>query len=466
MFKLKRHVAFVGVVALVACLMGHWSVSFAQNVAPEQQAPKTTIDVGMDTTAEDTTIQRRILDIFSVLDGLETIDVNVSAGVVTLNGTLVDASDIDRAAAIASRVEGVVTVQNGIERDLSVEENIEPVLDKVAADVSSLTSAIPLFGIAVVVAIAIALFGQLIASLRPIWLWIAPNAFLAELIATSIRVIFIALGIFTALDIINATALLGAILGGAGVIGLAVGFAVRDTVDNYISSIMLSIRQPFRGNDFVSIGDRQGRVVRLTSRATILMTLDGNHLRIPNSTVFKAEILNFSRNPERRFTFELGVDADDDPAAAVETGLAAINALSFILRKPEATGSIKEVGDSNILLSFNGWINQRDTDFLKARGAAIRNTKIALEDAGFALPEPIYRLRFDGAPFPNTRDIDLQKAASNEAPPDPDSGLKKPHNRLPEDLDVAPDTHIEDLVNEERAETSEDDLLNDKQQQE
>ena len=95
------------------------------------------------------------------------------------------------------------------------------------------------------------------------------------------------LGLVAALQILEATALLGAVLGGAGVIGIALGFAVRDTVDNYVSSLMLSLRQPFRANDHVVIEGHEGRVIRLTSRATILMTLDGNHLRIPNSTVFK-----------------------------------------------------------------------------------------------------------------------------------------------------------------------------------
>jgi len=109
---------------------------------------------------------------------------------------------------------------------------------------------------------------------------------------------------------------MGTLLGGAGVLGLAISFAVKDSMENYISSIMLSIRQPFRAQEHVVINDYEGVVVRLTSRSTVLMTLDGNHLRIPNATVFKAVILNYTRNPQRRFDFVLGVDAEDDPAQA------------------------------------------------------------------------------------------------------------------------------------------------------
>lgn len=70
---------------------------------------------------------------------------------------------------------------------------------------------------------------------------------------------------------------------------------------------MLSIRQPFRSNDAVEIEGDIGKVIRLTSRAVILLSFEGNHVRIPNATVFKCGIVNCSRNDERRFVPELGV---------------------------------------------------------------------------------------------------------------------------------------------------------------
>lgn len=403
--------------------------------------------------SDDQAISDRISGIFDEIEEFNAIKVSVESGVVNLTGPIKNQNDAARAQSIAQRVSGVVTVDADFDRDLSVDGNVEPVVTDLAKSLNKFISALPLIGIAFAVALAIGILGHLLASIKAFWKRITPNFFLAELLATSVRVLFIGLGIFIALDILNATAVLGAVLGGAGVIGLAIGFALRDTVDNYVSSIMLSIRQPFRANDHVLIGDREGRVVRLTSRATILMTLDGNHLRIPNSTVFKAEILNYSRNPQRRFTFQLGVDADDDPAAAVETGLRAINAQAFILDDPPATAEIQEVGDSNILIAFHGWVDQRATDFKKARGAAIRAAKNALEAEGFALPEPIYRLRFDGAPPINLEagaDKPLQAAGAQSAKQDPSGD---------EEFDVSPETHVEQLVGDERAEHGEADLL-------
>jgi len=166
--------------------------------------------------------------------------------------------------------------------------------------------------------------------------------------------------------------------------------------------------------------------------------------------------LNYTRNPHRRFSFELGVDADDDPAAAIEAGLAAINSQDFILDDPEATAEIREVGDSNILITFHGWIDQRESDYLKARGAAIRVTKNALEESGFALPEPIYRLRFD-TPAPEL------SVKPREDKPD-DANRKKPRKGSPsESLDVSPEGHVEKLVDSERSGNGSADLLDDHQ---
>jgi len=87
--------------------------------------------------------------------------------------------------------------------------------------------------------------------MRQPWNRIAPNAFIAELYRQLVRLMFIVGALVIALDVMNATALISTILGAAGIIGLALGFAVRDTVENFIASIMLSIRQPFRPNDTV-----------------------------------------------------------------------------------------------------------------------------------------------------------------------------------------------------------------------
>lgn len=411
---------------------------------PVQTISATQVDGADDQIAE------RITGIFAELPAFADVEVEVSEGVVTLSGTVPKAGDIDRAEAIVSRVSGVVTVQNGLERDLSVSADSAGI-SVLGERWAEFLKALPLIGAAMAVWAVIAMAGFLLAGLGGLWQRIAPNGFLAELIASAIRFIFFLGGLVIALDMIGATALLGAVLGGAGVVGIALGFAMRETVENYVASLLLSLRQPFRANDWVLIDSYEGRVIRLTSRATVLMTLDGNHLRIPNGQVFRAVITNYTRNPQRRLEFDLGVDADDDATAARQLGRDTLAGLDFILDDPPAEARIVEVGDSNVVIRFLGWVDQRETDWNKARSRAIPAVKVALEEAGFGLPEPIYRLRFDprsaSVPFATEATATAQKPEAEKPKP------ARPVAPAGVDEDVRPVDEIAAMVEEERSRT-------------
>ena len=390
----------------------------------------------------DTRIANRLRDIYAQVSGFSAIEVEVKEGVVRLTGSAPSQQAIEEAGAIAARFD-VATVENEIARDTSLSgtaDIVTALVDRMREAVNML----PLIGVALLIGLAIVVVGYLLASLKFVWRLFTPNDFLADLVASAIRFIAVIFAAVIALDIIGATALLGAVLGGAGVIGIALGFAMRDTVENYVASLMLSLRQPFRANDLVNIDEFEGRVIRLTSRATVLMTLEGNQLRIPNSTVFKANILNFTRNPQRRFDFTLGVDPDDDATAAAELGRETLAGLPFVLTDPPPEARIVEVGDSNVLIRFLGWIDQRETDWFKAQSAAIPAVKNALEGAGFGLPEPIYRLRFDprsaSLPFENIAERDGAPTRPRKPKPDAEVAL----------ADVAPSDEIDQMVEEER----------------
>lgn len=423
-----------------------------EDAASEAAAEPEPVIEAADPAPTDTAIAGRLNGIFAEIEPLASIAVEVRSGVVTLSGTVASNADIERAERIAARVAGVVTVQNGLERDLAVAGKIDPLTTQLSDRFDTISASLPLLGLAFALVAGFWIVGGLLARCTGLWRAITPNAFLAELVATGVRVVFVIIGLILALDLLEATALLGAFLGSAGVIGLAVGFAIRDTVDNYVSSIMLSIRQPFRANDHVVIGEFEGHVIRLTSRATILMTLDGNHLRVPNATVFKSEILNYTTNPQRRFSFVLGIDAEDDPAAAIATGLARLNELPFVLSEPAAAAHIEEVGDSNIVIRFLAWIDQTETAFPKARTSAIAATMQVLDAEGFGLPEPIYRLRFDSA-TPLAIAPGGQQSGGKEAPAKRTKAKAKPRTSC-EEIDTSADSHIARKVAEERAQGS------------
>jgi small-conductance mechanosensitive channel len=415
-------------------------------VAQDTAQPTGTIAVE-DSAQQDAAIAVRIRDILGELDGYNDITVTVSSGIVSLNGNALDGTAIERLGELVSRVDGVVTIENGVTETTDLAERLNPAIERFLTRMQQFIAFIPLMVVSFIAFAIIVYIGLFIARRKQPWDRMAPNMFIADIYRQIIRVAFVIAAIVVALDIMGATALLSTIMGAAGIIGLAIGFAVRDTVENFIASIMLSMRQPFRPNDLIEIGGDTGKVIRLTSRATILLSLDGNHIRIPNATVFKSRIVNYSRNRERRFTFDLGIAADSDLTRARQIVETALGQLPFILKEPSASVWVENLGDSSVTLRVTAWFNQRESSGSLSKGEAINFAKGSLEAEGITLPEPSYRLIMDG---------------DSSTPGKSRKTAKKPVKKhlVVGEVDALDEQALERIVNEERQDTGGGDLLN------
>jgi small-conductance mechanosensitive channel len=432
------------------CLLFALALPAVAQEEPSQPSGAISTEAG---AIDDAAIEQRIEAIIGELGGFDGVSVTVRQGIVTFTGEVLDGSAVDRLDGIAARVDGVVAIENEVAETTDVATRLDPVWDRTLDRLAQAVAYLPLLLVAVGAGGAVIFLGLLFARWEAPWRRLAPNPFIAEIYRLVLRLVVVLAGILVALDILNATAILTGLLGAAGIVGLAVGFAVRDTVENFIASVMLSLRQPFQPNDFVDIEGNLGSVIRLTSRATILLDPDGNHLRLPNSTVFKAKILNYTRNPRRRFGFALGIDPADDLAQAKRIGLETLRGLDYTLADPPPQVWIAEAGDSTVTVEFYAWLDQRETDFMAARGEAIRLVMAALTQAEIGLPEPTYRLNLVGGGLPV---IDMPDGADraegvvvSEAPP--------PVDTTPDD--VAPARVIERMVDDERRSGADEDLL-------
>ncbi|MGB7240509.1 MAG: mechanosensitive ion channel family protein [Sulfitobacter sp.] len=427
------------VALLILCLMLPLTV-----LAQTSDQPSGQIAVS-DSASQDAAIAVRIRDILNELDGFGDITVTVSSGIVTFRGTTLDTATATRLNDLAARVEGVVAIENEVLESTDVVERLNPALDRFQTRIVQAVSFLPLLLVAVFVFAIVVVLGLLLARMRAPWDTIAPNAFIADIYRQIVRLAFTIAALVIALDILGAAALLSTILGAAGIVGLAIGFAVRDTVENFIASIMLSVRQPFRPNDEVEINGDIGKVIRLTSRATILLSFDGNHIRIPNATVFNSRIINFSRNPERRFVFVLGVAPDTDLAQARDLAVRTLADLPFVLENPAPAAWIDAVGDSTVSVKIAGWIDQSETSVSLAKSEAIRLTMAAFTANHIAMPEPTFRIAAPANAHPT----------STTTPSEPDIAPAQT-------VDAVADRQLEEIVDIERAELTQDDLLNQK----
>ena len=393
------------------------------------------------TDAEDAAIARRIREILGELGNYGDVRVNVSEGVVTFLGTTNSTQEATDLNALAGRVEGVVAVKNEVLETADIARRLDPAIARFQSRLTQLIAFLPLAAIALAIALIIIWIGMWIARLKEPWERFAPNAFIAELYRQLVRIAFVLAALVIALDILNATALLSTILGAAGIIGLALGFAVRDTVENFIASVMLSIRQPFRPNDTVEINGDEGKVIRLTSRATILLSFDGNHIRIPNATVFKSRIINYTQNAERRFMFSLLIDRNADLGKARSLMEESVQSLPFVLTEPAASVWIETFEPTGALLVVTGWIDQTKTSLPLAKGEAIRQVKSTLVDAGIGITDGTQVVILD----------DKKAAETADRPPQETLQVGQ--------VSSAAEDHLDRIIDAERKDDANQDLL-------
>lgn len=424
--------------ALCLVLMIAWAAPVSADEAAEI-LPEGKIEAKVDRKL-DRRIEKRLLATFAALEGLEAVRVEVETGVVTLSGTVNSADAHDLADTFARRIEGVTAVDNQLEETRAVSTRLALAIDRLAARGLGLVDGLPLLLLALGVLVVSIVGARVVVRWQAPFRWLTGNVFLRDLAKQAVQAGIIVAAALVALEILDATALVGAVLGAAGVVGLALGFGLRDLIENYLASILLSLRQPFSPSDLVRIEGHEGRVARLTSRATILITHDGNHVRIPNGIVFKAVIENLTRKPERRFSFGVGVGVDEDLVAAQDRGTAIIAGMDGVIQKPSPFCRVEELGDSSVTLRFFGWVDQHKADFQKVRSEAIRLVKKAFDQSGIEMPEPIHRLR-----------VESQNATTQPR-------VERPAPSAEATRDVSRDHHVEALVREERGAPG-DDLL-------
>lgn len=208
------------------------------------------------------------------------------------------------------------------------------------------------------------------------------NVLLTDVFNRAGGVLVFVAGLYSVFHMAGLTNVALAVLGGTGLAGIALGIAFRDITENFLASIFLSAQNPFRAGDLIEVGSTRGFVQSMTTRATVLMTMDGNHVQIPNATIYKSDITNFSANPNDRMEFCVVVGLNDSIAEVQEIGLAVLSGHPAVLKDPEPWVFAEEIRNAAVMIKLSLWFDSRETNGLQLRSALIRLTKRALMEAG------------------------------------------------------------------------------------
>jgi small-conductance mechanosensitive channel len=360
--------------------------------APTADNPEATIaeaagPIAVGQEVPDEQIERKLRLLLPRYPGVRGVEVSVEEGVVTLDGHVEDPEVRDRLRDFVRRVEGVTLVLNQTRTDAQVLSARQLLAKRLGAfwDLVSRTWLAALA--ALLVLIGSILLARLFSTysdrlLAPLF----PSVLLRSVAASVVGLVIVLVGVYAALEVMGVARAVLSVVGLAGAVALALSFAFRDFAENFIASLLLGVRRPFRVGDFVEVAGQSGVVRALTTRATVLVTLEGHQVRVPNSAVFKNVVINRTASDAVRFSFDVVIGYD---ASAVEAQRAIASALSGhdgILDSPPPRTLVEALEAGGVRLRTYFWLPSRGVDAFKLQSDARLKTKVALQEAGITPP--------------------------------------------------------------------------------
>lgn len=356
--------------------------------------------VSVSPAAADQEIARRLMRILEATGWYDQPDVNVDSGVVFLTGHVDSETHSEWAAELAASTQDVVAVVNEIQVTSSSLWDFSSILSDFKLTLARAAQSAPLVIAGLVLVAVTWIIGISVTRLaRGALERRVRSQLLRQVVARAIAIPIYIGGLFLVLHVLGLTNLAFTILGGTGVVGLIIGFGFRDIAENFLSSILISAQRPFAIDDLISVAGHRGFVQSVNTRSTLLMTLEGNHVQIPNSAVYKGTIINYTANPKSRANFTVGIGYDDSIKLAQATALRVLKDHPAVVDDPESLVLVDSLGASTVNLSVLFWIDVTRYSQIRVLSAVIRLTKRAFEENGISMPDEAREVVFpDGLP--------------------------------------------------------------------
>lgn len=279
---------------------------------------------------------------------------------------------------------------------MNINEAFSLLIGKLQGWLNTLIAMLPNLLIALLVVVAFYVLARVVGKLTGKLLGrFSSHTAVNRLIVNTLVFLILIIGLFFALGVLNLDKTVTSLLAGAGIIGLALGFAFQDIASNFMAGIILAVRQPFRIGDIISSGDYFGTVEQISLRTTNLLVPEGQIVLIPNQMVFQNPIVNYTRTRKRRIDLGVGVSYGDDLDKVKQVTLDAVGSLDYIDKEREIEVFFKEFGDSSINFDVRFWIDfSKQKEYLRARSDAVMQIKAAFDANDITIPFPIRTLDF------------------------------------------------------------------------
>jgi small-conductance mechanosensitive channel len=235
----------------------------------------------------------------------------------------------------------------------------------------------------------------------------------------------ILIGLFVALSIVIPTFKAGDLVQLLGISGVAIGFAFRDILQNFLAGILILLTEPFRIDDQIIFKDFEGTVENIQTRATTIRTYDGRRIVIPNAELFTNSVTVNTAFENRRLEYDVGIGYGDDIEEAKRLMLEAVHSVDVVLKDPAPDVLVMELAESTVNIRARWWIKPpRRADDLYSRDQVLSAIKNKLTANGIDLPFPTQQILFHDQTEETDGDRSHQRegwSAGNKEVPQPRS---------------------------------------------
>ncbi|MCB0167124.1 MAG: mechanosensitive ion channel [Anaerolineae bacterium] len=179
-----------------------------------------------------------------------------------------------------------------------------------------------------------------------------------------------------------------------GISSIAIGFAFRDIAQNFLAGILILLTQPFKIGDQIVVGDYEGTVTEIETRATIIKTYDGRRVVIPNAELFTDSVIVNTAHQSRRTEYDVGIGYEDDIEQARQIILDALHHTDGVLSNPAPDVLTVALDASSVNLRARWWTKPQKADVLAVQDRVITTIKQKLDENNINIPFPIRTVFF------------------------------------------------------------------------
>lgn len=196
---------------------------------------------------------------------------------------------------------------------------------------------------------------------------------------------------------------IGPVLGALGIVGIALAFALRDILENFVAGILLQLQRPFTYGDQIAVNEHEGTVRDIGTRLVTVVTPAGETVKIPSATVIKADVNNYTEQGLRRTTLPVGVAYGTDLLRAQEVLAAAVTSAEGVVESPPYEVLLDGFGDSSIDFVVRFWHLPTIADYWQVKSNVAFAVDRALAEAGITIPFPQRTVWWGDPPGDGTR---------------------------------------------------------------